>query len=296
MSCRLRRSHPTSKADLDSLLAARLHCVDVEFLEKDINGAILADSSESQANGVHSPAAYPHRLVLLRPELLEAYHDSKLKVWLEERVAESRGRVEKEHAAKDGAEEPAAGSVESELKEAATDSTVATADESKAQEDIPTSVINAEDFVLRFNPDAFVERKAAKEGEQPVTIFDAEEESSKNVRRASAYLRETVLSSFINDIATSSNFFTDGFFLSKVMHRKGINMRYLGLLAEKVDSEGPKIVADRNQLQEDVKASLKTLKVCFLYWYIGSRPSLTLLAVRRRSFSSRWSFVPASTS
>lgn len=47
------------------------------------------------------------------------------------------------------------------------------------------------------------------------------------------------------------------------MHRKGINMRYLGLLAEKIDSEGSKIVADRNQLQEDIHASLKTLKVRF---------------------------------
>lgn len=203
---------------------------------------------------MHTPSAYPHRLVLLRPELLEAYHSSQLKLWLEERVAETRSRIEKEDADK-----PKPDSVESELKEAAIDAVAAP----KAETEIPTSVINAEDFVLRFNPDAFVERKAVKEGETPVTIYDPEEESSKNVRLASAYLRDTVLASFVTDVAGSGTIFTDGYFLSKIMHRKGINMRYLGLLAEKIDSEGPKIEISPNSstLKEDVDASLKILKV-----------------------------------
>lgn len=243
-------------------LLARLHCVDVEFLENDVEGSVASGSSQSQVNGSQSSAAYPHRLVLLRPELLELYHDSKLKVWLDERVAEIRARVEKESADK-------AGSIEAELKDAATDVNVEAgkSDEAKdpakdeeAQAAVPTSVVNAEDFVLRFNPDAFVERKPLKEGESAPKVFDADEESSRNVREASKFLRGANLSSFLTEIVSSSMTNTDGFFLSKLMHRKGINMRYLGLLVKRIEEEREQLIADAPASKEDAASCLNLLK------------------------------------
>lgn len=173
-------------------------------------------------------------------------------------MAEIRSRVEK-----DNADKPAQGTIESELKEAAKDAAPAPSeDPASAEADtgtaVPTSVVNAEDFVLRFNPDAFVERKPTDDAKDAVKIYDTDEESTKNVREASKYLRDTILSSFIAEVAASTMTHTDGFFLSKLMHRKGINMRYLGLLARKIDSEGEALAVGPNK--EDIQTSLRLLK------------------------------------
>ncbi|KAM0793668.1 hypothetical protein ACM66B_001098 [Microbotryomycetes sp. NB124-2] len=239
----------------------RMHCVDVEWLDSSIDGPVFSDKSGSQqANGVHSPASYPHRLAFLREELLSSYHETQLKAWLEERVKETRARVEKETADK-AANEPAAGSVESELKEAAQDYDKDDGETLTKDEKVPSTVIDAEDFVLLFNPDAFVERKPATEGGKAVVIYDAEEESSKNVRAASKYLRETALLSFVSEVVASTTAITDGFLLSKLMHRKGINMRYLGALVDKIDNEADKIDLRREVLPEQKEEALRSLKL-----------------------------------
>ncbi|GAA5919909.1 hypothetical protein JCM6882_005487 [Rhodosporidiobolus microsporus] len=202
----------------------RLQCVDVEFREKNVDAA---------------SSTYPHRLVLLRPELLEAYRESKLQKWLEVEVTKKRAEVEKEQK-----------SIEAELKEAASD-----AKEGEEEKPAPkTSVINADDFILNFNPDAFVERK------ENLVIYDEEDESTKNVRLASQYLRDVVLSEFLAEAAANSFSVTDGFFLTKLLHRKGINMRYLGLLADKIEKEGDKIDYGKGQSKNDAEYTLKLLK------------------------------------
>ncbi|GAA5828024.1 hypothetical protein JCM11251_005695 [Rhodosporidiobolus azoricus] len=209
----------------------RLQCVDVEFREKNVDG---------------ESSSYPHRLVLLRPELLEAYRESKLQKWLEAEVQKKRAEVETEQK-----------SIEAELKEAATE---AKEGEAKKEQEKPvpkTSVINADDFVLNFNPDAFVERK------ENLVIYDEEEEATKNVRLASQYLREVVLSEFLAEAAANSFVVTDGFFLTKLLHRKGINMRYLGLLADKIEKEGDKVDYGKDQTKNDAEYTLKLLKHTF---------------------------------
>ncbi|KAK4057736.1 Intracellular distribution of mitochondria [Microbotryomycetes sp. JL221] len=234
----------------------RMHCVDVEWLENSINGPISSEQAaeSTEANGAHKAASYPHRLTFLREELLNSYHEAQLKTWLEKQVQETRERVEKETKVAEAA------SIESELKEAAEDPKPAD-DNNAGDQKVPTSVINAQDFVLLFNPDAFVERKPSTEGGKAVTIYDAEEQSSKNVRAASKYLRETALTSFVSEVVASGNTITDGFLLSKLMHRKGINMRYLGALIDKIDSEGGKIEPRREVLKEQADEALRTLKL-----------------------------------
>ncbi|KPV77917.1 uncharacterized protein RHOBADRAFT_50445 [Rhodotorula graminis WP1] len=199
----------------------RMQCVDVEFREQNAKGDASVD--------------YPHRLVLLRPELLEAYREVKLHKWLEGKVTEARAKVEKEQKDKEQ-------SVEAELKEAATDG-AADADKSAlVPSEPPTkSVINADDFVLNFNPDAFVERKPTESGDELV-IYDPDAESTNNVRLASQYLREVVLGEFISEAVASTFLVTDGPQVSTVLHRKGINMRYLGLLVRKIEADGDKNV------------------------------------------------------
>ncbi|GAA5974362.1 hypothetical protein JCM11641_005234 [Rhodosporidiobolus odoratus] len=213
---------------------SRLQCTDVEFREKNSEGG--------------SP--YPHRLVLLRPELLENYRDSKLQKWLEAEVAKKRAEVEDKQK-----------SIEAELKEAATDAKETESEgekkKEKDEEEKPkptTSVINADDFVLNFNPDAFIERK------EGLVIYDEEDESTKNVRLASQYLRDTVLDDFLAEAAASAFVVTDGFMLTRVLHRKGINMRYLGTLVDKLEQEGDKIDRGKAQSQNEADYTLKLLK------------------------------------
>jgi len=202
-------------------LAVRMQCVDVEFREQNAKGDASAD--------------YPHRLVLLRPELLEAYRETKLHKWLEGKVSEARAKVEKEQKDKEQ-------SVEQELKEAASEGGADADKSALVPSEPPTkSVINADDFVLNFNPDAFVERKPTESGDELV-IYDPEDESTQNVRLASQYLREVVLGEFISEAVASAFLMTDGPVVTTVLHRKGINMRYLGLLVRKIDADGDKDV------------------------------------------------------
>ncbi|GAA5933681.1 hypothetical protein JCM1841_005504 [Sporobolomyces salmonicolor] len=230
----------------------RLHCVDVEFREQDV------------AASDNAPA-YPHRLVLLRPELLEAFRESKLQKWLEEQVQVTRAKIENDQK-----------SIEAELKEAATDSTAAAGpakeEEPKADAEIQgeekkveptTSVINADDFVLNFNPDAFVERKPSKEAGESLVIYDAADPATENVRLASQYLREVVLKEFLVEAAANSFAVTDGFFLTKVLHRKGINMRYLGALVEKIDKEGADLDYGKTPSKNEAQFTLNLLRHTF---------------------------------
>ena len=204
----------------------RTHCTDIEFLENNVAGPVF---------GSDDKAVYPHRLVLLRPELLENYRESKLTKWIEDKVIAHRAKVAEEQANK---AEPAAGSVESELKEAAQEGEAPKADEAPKA---PAPVINAADFELSFNPDAFVERKPENEGKAALVIYDAVDPATQAVRDASVYLREVVLLNFVVEVGTSGLVVSDGKFLTKLLHRKGINMRYLGMLANLVDSKGPEL-------------------------------------------------------
>ncbi|GAA6019024.1 hypothetical protein JCM10207_006291 [Rhodosporidiobolus poonsookiae] len=218
----------------------RLQCVDVEFREKNTSG----DASSAE---------YPHRAVLLRPELLEAYRESKLQKWIDEQVQLKHAEVAEKQK-----------SIEAQLKEAATEDGEGEKKEVEGEvkedgegEDKPkttTSVINADDFVLEFNPDAFVERK------EGLVIYDAEAESTKNVRLASQYLRDVVLGDFLNEAAANAFAVTDGFLLTRTLHRKGINMRYLGQLVDKIDQDGDKVDFGKGTTKDEAAFTLRLLK------------------------------------
>ncbi|SGY95264.1 BQ5605_C036g11483 [Microbotryum silenes-dioicae] len=254
----------------------RLHCVDVEFIENDVNGPVFGpsreggdDSAAVKVNGAHESRPYPHRLALLRMELLEAYHAIKLRSWMEERIVEIRAK-NKDKLANGTANAPAEGSIESELQEAAQDpepkaepkaDTDAAEERTAVPESSANTVIDAEDFWLRFNPDAFVERKPTASGEPSTVIYDADEPSSKAVRDASLYLREQVIPAFIVDIVSVGMIVTDGFFLTRLLHRKGINLRYLGMLADRIDKDAKTVdFSGKRHSQEEINIALKTLK------------------------------------
>nr|XP_019049560.1 protein TIF31 [Kwoniella bestiolae CBS 10118]OCF28490.1 protein TIF31 [Kwoniella bestiolae CBS 10118] len=205
--------------------AQRLSPVDIEWLEKDC-----------ETEG----ARYPHRLTMLRPELLETFWESELKRW-------ARGVAEKAKSKQDEAEkskEAGPSTTEGEKKEAAA------AHRAEEEKPVDASVIgDIKQFELKFNPDAFVDQIPLKDAPTsddkpflPSTITDEADPSIKAVRDASVFLRSIAIPAVVLDVLTgNTSGLMDGASLTKHLHGRGINMRYLGHLANTIKqfSAGP---------------------------------------------------------
>ncbi|CEH12045.1 protein tif31 [Ceraceosorus bombacis] len=186
---------------------ARLSPLDVEWLERDYEGAVIADDA-AEIDG--ATQTYPHRMTLLRQELLEVFYHSEFRKWAKEQVA-ARGDSE---------------------------------DKSSTEETDAAPQIDASEFKLAFNPDAFVEFKlpetegaakveapSAADGSVQTLITDESEASVAAVRAASRYLRDTAIPRLVTDVASGLYAAQDGTTLTRQMHSRGINVRYLGYVA-----------------------------------------------------------------
>lgn len=171
--------------------------VDVAFLENDASAAVLEGSSKP---------AYPHRMALLRPELLELYYDHALREYAREKLAQQ-----------------------------------------PADQESPAR-IDVADFALAFNPDAFVEYSV--QGEVRVPCKDPSEPGVKAVRDAGVYLRDSAIPRFVSDAAAGLVSCADGLALTQQLHARGINMRYLGLVAHLCQG------SQRERLDEAIVAKL----------------------------------------
>ncbi|KAG0208924.1 Intracellular distribution of mitochondria [Mortierella sp. GBA30] len=184
----------------------RLNPVDVEFLENDV----------AAKDGMPE---YPHRLTLMRPELMQLFWEHKLRAWVQERAVEIQKRAE---------EKKAAGEIDSKEEKETEDKPADEKEDVKeeaAAESNPEDDVNVLDFDLTFNVDAFTSVKT------PADSADAKAEQEKTVREASKFLRENVIAVLLQDFTAYVVSPIDGGSLTKAMHRRGINMRYLGRIA-----------------------------------------------------------------
>ncbi|KAI8596765.1 clustered mitochondria-domain-containing protein [Dissophora ornata] len=179
----------------------RLNPVDIEFLEND---AVAKDGMPE----------YPHKLTLMRPELMLLFWEHKLRSWVQERALEIQKRAEEKKAL--------AG--EGEAKEEKAEAKKEGVEEAK-EESNPEDDVNVLDFDLSFNVDAFTSVKVPADGESAKT------EQENVVREASKFLRESVIAILLQDFTAYVVSPIDGGSLTKAMHRRGINMRYLGRIA-----------------------------------------------------------------
>lgn len=184
-----------------------------------------AIGSPKQVNGA-SKSAYPHRMTVLRPELIEAYWKSKMREWVD-------GELSKRRAAQPGKTDTK--TIEGEVKEDASqdkvekeasdqDKTVANTEETP---DFDKERIDISNFAFSLNPDTF-------SGQVPETEEDKEEliKDEQEVKAACDFLRNTVLPELITDLKDGDvGFPMDGQSLSRLLHKRGINIRYLGKLA-----------------------------------------------------------------
>lgn len=228
--------------DTESILfSVRLQPVDVTFLEGDIKGPLFPfDSASSSANSeaadsepvvgsaVATGTDYPHRMALLRRELIVAYRDTEMRKWVTEELKKIGDKPQTTDEKGEGVEDSSSGKDVAAVEKSGD---AKTEDEGKKKESAAQNkhVINTNNFKVLFNPDAFVNRSG--ESGEVSTESDAEDASSKSVREASNYLRKNVIPTWIVEMLVSGMVPADGAYLTKQAHRRGINMRYLGLAA-----------------------------------------------------------------
>lgn len=167
------------------------------------------EESRPKSEEGHS-TTYPHRMTVLRPELVDSFARFKMKQWVDTELA--RHSQEKAGEITDEANGDTKGASGEEL--------------SKAQLDLS-------DFKFSLNPDAFSGQTPQSDGEK-VQL----EEDEKEVREAGNFLRNHVIPDLLRELSDSDiSFPMDGQSLSRLLHKRGINVRYLGTVASQAKGE-----------------------------------------------------------
>jgi protein TIF31 len=191
-----------------------------------------AINSPEKTNG-SSENPYPHRMTVLRPELIDAYWKSKMREWV-------NGELEVRRKAKSGNSTDETKNIEGKASDEAAIESNSSSDGKKevaadqettelsTAEDFDKERIDIQNFHFSLNPDAF-------SGQEPQTDAEKEEwaKDEQEVRLAGEFLRKAVLPELIHDLKEGDvGFPMDGKSLSQLLHKRGINVRYLGKLAE----------------------------------------------------------------
>ncbi|KAK6344545.1 Intracellular distribution of mitochondria [Orbilia brochopaga] len=176
---------------------------------------------ESHWENQEGDSRYPHRMAVLRSELIETIWKSKMREYVNSDL--ERRRQEKEaNASTDGA-----------------------TDKKDEHETIDMS-----GFTFSLNPDVFTGQKPQTEEEKEQLAKDEED-----VRQACRYLTEKVIPGLVDDLKKGDvGSPMDGHSLSRLMHKRGINIRYLGSIATLAASEGPKLFAVKVLAEQEMIA------------------------------------------
>ncbi|KAI1908318.1 Intracellular distribution of mitochondria [Ophidiomyces ophidiicola] len=187
----------------------------------------------------HKYEPYPHRMSVLRLELVESYWRFKMGQFV-------KGEVEKRKRAQRDAEQKAEQDNEKDDKVPSEEK----ADSEKKDTPQDQERVDISNFKLALNPDAF-------SGQVPQTEEEKEEwaRDEKEVRDACEYLRTKVISELVQDLHDGDvGFPMDSQSLSQLLHKRGINIRYLGKLVELAKEKGQRLRALTVLLTQDMIA------------------------------------------
>ncbi|KAJ5163600.1 Tetratricopeptide-like helical [Penicillium coprophilum] len=165
---------------------------------------------------------YPHRMSVLRLELVESYWRHKMSQYVKAEI-ESRKAASAEAEKEVKAEEDKTEEEKAEEKAA------------KAEQER----VDISGFSLALNPDVF-------SGQVPQTEEEKEQwaKDEQEVRDACDHLRSKVIPDLLKDLHDGDvGFPMDGQSLTQLLHKRGINLRYLGKLAQQSAEKGPRLQA-----------------------------------------------------
>ncbi|KAL1871714.1 hypothetical protein VTK73DRAFT_1935 [Phialemonium thermophilum] len=221
-----------------------------------------------EENGPEGSGEYPHRMTVLRPELVESLAKQKAREYVNAELVK-RGLLKDKSSSteepKKAIDEPPTKEAETKPADSERPADAGAADkEDAAKEDDEASKgtedkIDMANFKFALNPDVF-------SGQVPQTEEEKESlaKDEQDVRDACKYLRDVVIPGFLNDLRESDiSFPMDGRSLGRLLHRRGINIRYIGKLAEL--SEGTRLECLREIcIREMVVRSFKHVAAQYL--------------------------------
>ncbi|KAJ8748741.1 hypothetical protein K2173_011293 [Erythroxylum novogranatense] len=161
------------------------------------------------------------RFCILRPELIAAFCQAQM-------AEKSKNKQKSENDNSNMTDEDKKVKLEENESVAPVDSQEITKDGNTEAAENPVSVpsdsFGAYDEIL-FNPNVFTEFKLGGNSEEV-------EEDEENVRKVSLYLANTVLPKFTQDLCSLEVSPMDGQTLTEALHANGINVRYIGKVAD----------------------------------------------------------------
>ncbi|KAH8653473.1 eukaryotic translation initiation factor 3 135 kDa subunit [Xylariales sp. PMI_506] len=194
---------------------------------------------------------YPHRMTVLRPELVESLRTQKWTEWVNAELAKRQKKLtEKTDEKSDDTSAGEEGKQSDDAKEEK---------EKEQEEEEAETRLDTSGFSFSLNADAFSDQVPQTEEEKEELAAD-----EQDVRNACKYLRETVIAEFVNDVKNSElPFPIDGQSLTRMMHKRGINIRYLSKVM--AACEGPRLQRLNDLcLQEIIARSFKHVANGFL--------------------------------
>lgn len=195
---------------------------------------------------VSPDSEYPHRMAVLRAELIESYARHMYRQMAgDNQLANGKAANHEDSAKKEGSDEDAKGADESPAETTASDTEKSEEEQEKtgdAEEEQPATASGAESAsktngeqaavrpepVFELNPDVFSGQIPRTEEEKAALRAD-----ENDVRLVCAYLRNTAIPDLLEDLRLSLiSFPMDGRSLSTLVHKRGINVRYIGKIAQ----------------------------------------------------------------
>lgn len=195
---------------------------------------------------------YPHRMATLRPELVESYGRLKLREYVKNEIEKKKSAKEETPAEKKAEEEEESSEDESEEEEEGAD------EEKKAEKKVAKAEKKAEEqdrvdisgFAFALNPDVF-------SGQSPQSEEDKAEwaKDEAEVRAACEHLQTEVIPRLIQELKDGEvGFPMDGQSLSALLHKRGVNLRYLGKITELADKPDPRLQALKRLVVQEMIA------------------------------------------
>ena len=177
---------------------------------------------------------YPHRMAVLRPELVQSYRIMKLREYISKKVEEKRATRTQEQTNAGAAQLTNGTGGDSEEKpgnELTNGETERKVDDEASKEQQQQETVDVSSFSFSLNPDVFSGQQPQTEEEK--AEWDADE---LEVRAVCKHLTSEVIPRLIREIQESDvGFPMDGQSLVREMHKRGINVRYLGEIARQCD-------------------------------------------------------------
>ena len=215
---------------------------------------------------------YPHRMATLRPELVESYGRLKLREYVKSELEKKKSAKQETPAAKKAEEAESSSEEESSEEESSSEESSEDEEEEKKTEKADKKVAKTEKkadgeaepekkaeeqdrvdisgFTFALNPDVF-------SGQNPQSEEDKAEwaKDEAEVRAACEHLHSEVIPRLVQELKDGEvGFPMDGQSLSVLLHKRGVNIRYLGKLAELADKPDPRLQALKRLVVQEMIA------------------------------------------